>query len=332
MPLVMAALSFFLLPSRPVEGSAHPDRAARLGHDLALTSRPSSPTSSPWPTRNPYEPRADLKIRISRPRRGDPRPLSFVRLALAHESASSANGRGGPYAENDITSGLRLRDSRQHPPQRSCLCLYLLIGMVIPPSEIDGMKVSHSLPHRSSSSFLPLLAGIPPAVYLSGPPQGWRSVRNDGNGSYYLFGCDEHWHSISDTWHETPEGALAKDQAQVRVRGYHEDWQAIDQTAKAEGMDHEVQDRPGRIRRRFRRVRPRPARLVIRRDDRAGSHQRAIPTRSANISRPWNDRRSARTTSVRSRSKTERAQIARRQSSGRHTCLGEGKLLGRAAG
>ncbi len=78
--------------------------------------------------------------------------------------------------------------------------------------------------HRFTTSCRHSSGGVP-----FGAAAGLAICRNEGDGSFYLFGCDERWHSISDTWHETPEGA--KDQAEFEYEGITKTWQAIDQTA-----------------------------------------------------------------------------------------------------
>ena len=39
---------------------------------------------------------------------------------------------------------------------------------------------------------------------------------------YYLFYCDEHWNSMTDTWHQTLEDA--KDQAEFEYEGSQRTW------------------------------------------------------------------------------------------------------------
>ena len=47
-------------------------------------------------------------------------------------------------------------------------------------------------------------------------------VISGDEGSYYLFGCDENWDVLSDTWHETLEEA--KRQAEFEYAGISKTW------------------------------------------------------------------------------------------------------------
>ncbi len=40
--------------------------------------------------------------------------------------------------------------------------------------------------------------------------------------SYYLYGCDEEWNVVTDTWHETLEDAM--DQAEFEYEGVSSTW------------------------------------------------------------------------------------------------------------
>ena len=44
-------------------------------------------------------------------------------------------------------------------------------------------------------------------------------------GSYYLLYCDEHWQTLTDTQHETLEGAKA--QAEFEYEGITQAWTAL---------------------------------------------------------------------------------------------------------
>jgi hypothetical protein len=46
---------------------------------------------------------------------------------------------------------------------------------------------------------------------LEGLAAGLAICRYEGESSYYLFGCDAEWNSVTDTWHPTLEDA--KEQA-----------------------------------------------------------------------------------------------------------------------
>jgi hypothetical protein len=49
-----------------------------------------------------------------------------------------------------------------------------------------------------------------------------------GDSAYYLFGCDEEWRPITDTWHQTVE--QAKEQAEFEYEGVTRTWQTQKQT------------------------------------------------------------------------------------------------------
>ena len=44
-----------------------------------------------------------------------------------------------------------------------------------------------------------------------------RSVEYEGDPYFYLFGCDEEWSNITDTWHQTVDEAIA--QAEFEYEG-----------------------------------------------------------------------------------------------------------------
>lgn len=58
---------------------------------------------------------------------------------------------------------------------------------------------------------------------LQGPAFGLAICQYEGENSFYLFGCDEDWQSITDTWHKTLEDA--KDQAEFEYAGVSKVWQ-----------------------------------------------------------------------------------------------------------
>jgi hypothetical protein len=45
----------------------------------------------------------------------------------------------------------------------------------------------------------------------------------EGDSGFYLFGCDQDWQSVTDTWHENLEAA--KKQAEFEYAGISEVWQ-----------------------------------------------------------------------------------------------------------
>ncbi len=60
------------------------------------------------------------------------------------------------------------------------------------------------------------------AGQLMGPMKGLAICKYDEEDAYYLFGCDEDWESITDTWHETIEEAM--EQAEFEYKGSKETW------------------------------------------------------------------------------------------------------------
>lgn len=55
-----------------------------------------------------------------------------------------------------------------------------------------------------------------------GPARGLAICQYDGETACYLFGCDEGWVSLSDTWHESLEDA--KEQAEFEYLGASSTW------------------------------------------------------------------------------------------------------------
>lgn len=51
---------------------------------------------------------------------------------------------------------------------------------------------------------------------------GLAICKDDRTSGYYLFGCDEDWNSITDTWHESLEEA--KDQSEFDFGGVSSTW------------------------------------------------------------------------------------------------------------
>jgi hypothetical protein len=56
-----------------------------------------------------------------------------------------------------------------------------------------------------------------------GPAAGLAICRDADSGSFYLFGCDANWSSVTDTWHETLEKAMR--QAEAEYPGISRTWQ-----------------------------------------------------------------------------------------------------------
>ena len=89
------------------------------------------------------------------------------------------------------------------------------------PSRIGGATVICYTPidhrHRHTGNCRQIVAGV-----VQGAAAGLAICRNEGEDSFYLFGCDENWQSITDTWHETLEDA--KHQAEFEYAGVSSTW------------------------------------------------------------------------------------------------------------
>ncbi|MFI5456807.1 MAG: hypothetical protein ACHRXM_15275 [Isosphaerales bacterium] len=72
--------------------------------------------------------------------------------------------------------------------------------------------------HRYTGNCRQIVASV-----LEGPAAGLAICQYGGEDSFYLFGCDEHWSSITDTWHRTIEEAMG--QAEFEYQGVAATWQ-----------------------------------------------------------------------------------------------------------
>jgi hypothetical protein len=54
------------------------------------------------------------------------------------------------------------------------------------------------------------------------PAHGLAICQYEGENSFYLFGCDEQWNSVSDTWHASVEDAMS--QAEFEYEGVSQTW------------------------------------------------------------------------------------------------------------
>lgn len=63
---------------------------------------------------------------------------------------------------------------------------------------------------------------------LAPRPKGLLICRNEAEGGFFLFGCDQDWNPITDTWHATLDGAMA--QAEFEHRGTMGTWIKPSQT------------------------------------------------------------------------------------------------------
>lgn len=62
---------------------------------------------------------------------------------------------------------------------------------------------------------------------MPGPATGLAICQYDGADAYYLFGCDERWEVVTDTYHLSVEEA--KIQAEFEYLGVSETWAKPDQ-------------------------------------------------------------------------------------------------------
>lgn len=94
--------------------------------------------------------------------------------------------------------------------------------MIPAPNEIGGAKVICYTViderHQPTRNCKQIVAGV-----LQGPAAGLAICQYKGEKSFYLFGCDSEWHSVTDTSHDTLEDA--KEQAEFEYEGVSETWQ-----------------------------------------------------------------------------------------------------------
>ncbi|MBC7900569.1 MAG: hypothetical protein H7070_11020 [Saprospiraceae bacterium] len=76
--------------------------------------------------------------------------------------------------------------------------------------------------HRHTGNCEQIVAGV-----LMGAALGLAICQYDGETSFYLFGCDENWDVLTDTWHETL--ADAKEQAEFEYDGISATWNSFDE-------------------------------------------------------------------------------------------------------
>lgn len=92
------------------------------------------------------------------------------------------------------------------------------------PNKIGGARVVLYTPiderHTYTGNCHQIVAGE-----LMGPAAGIAICQYEGENSYYLFGCDKDWNTVTDTWHETLEDAQA--QAEFEYKGVNATWQAV---------------------------------------------------------------------------------------------------------
>lgn len=71
--------------------------------------------------------------------------------------------------------------------------------------------------HTPTGATQHLIAG-----QLAAPPKGLAICQHEGEDGFYLFGCDQDWEPVTDTWHATLDEAEA--QAEFEHRGTSETW------------------------------------------------------------------------------------------------------------
>jgi len=93
-----------------------------------------------------------------------------------------------------------------------------------PPELIGGAKVVQWSAiddrHRATGNCRQIVADV-----LQGPAAGLAICQYEGETAYYLFGYDSEWNTVTDTWHETLEGALG--QAEFEYEGVSHKWNVV---------------------------------------------------------------------------------------------------------
>jgi len=93
------------------------------------------------------------------------------------------------------------------------------------PNEIGGATVVCFTPidqrHRHTGNCRQIVGGV-----LIGPMAGLAICQYAGDTTYYLFGCDQDWRTVTDTWHQTLEEA--KQQAEFEYEGVTSTWHTHD--------------------------------------------------------------------------------------------------------
>ncbi len=92
------------------------------------------------------------------------------------------------------------------------------------PEQIGGANVLLYTPiderHRTTGYCRHIVAGV-----VQGPAAGLAICQYDGEECFYLFGCDEGWSGVTDTWHRSIEEA--KGQAEFEYEGVSATWERI---------------------------------------------------------------------------------------------------------
>jgi hypothetical protein len=90
------------------------------------------------------------------------------------------------------------------------------------PSEIDRARViCFTLideRHHHTRNTRQIVDGV-----VQSAAAGLAICQYDGDCGFYLFGCDDNWNSVTDTWHQSLEDAQA--QAVFEFEGVSDTWQ-----------------------------------------------------------------------------------------------------------
>ena len=70
----------------------------------------------------------------------------------------------------------------------------------------------------------PVIVSIVDGVVM-GPAAGLAICKYEEEAGFYLFGCDQNWHPITDTFHDSVDDA--KSQAEVEYVGVSNTWQEL---------------------------------------------------------------------------------------------------------
>ena len=71
--------------------------------------------------------------------------------------------------------------------------------------------------HRFTGACKQIVAG-----QLMGAMAGLAICQYEGEDAFFLFGCDQEWNSLTDTWHQTLDDA--KHQAEFEYEGVSNTW------------------------------------------------------------------------------------------------------------
>jgi hypothetical protein len=93
-----------------------------------------------------------------------------------------------------------------------------------PPKQIGGADLLLFTPidqrHRPTGNCQHFVNDV-----RQGPAVNLAICTYSGEPGYYLFSCDEEWAVITDSWHETLDGAMS--QAEFEYDGVNATWQPL---------------------------------------------------------------------------------------------------------